>query len=227
MKKKMKKNRPSFYMTVLCFLFFGLCSCGSMPSSVEVNVSIAKKPELDLAPIEEIIITDFLQKKEKPDFDINKEIKEYFAQELKMETKKRVKLEPAGVADEKNFKEKEFWINLSENEKKGIIITGTVEYKSEIRKALVKDKKKFEDPFSYEDRFAQRNMYSLILDLYFIDSQTGEILFQRKFSDTKNYENPNQTPAFAFYDLIFSVKEKVFRDILAGTSVQKRHLILK
>jgi len=222
----MKKNKTGFYITLLCFLFFCLNSCSSM-SQVEVSTYIAKKPEVNLALFEEIIITDFLQKKEKPDFDINNEIKEYFAQEMRIETKKRVKLEQAGAEDEKNFKEKEFWVNLSDNEKKGIIVTGTFEYKSEIRKALIKDKKKFEDPFSYEDRFAQRNMYSLILDLYFIDSQTGEILFQRKFSDTKTFENPNQTPAFAFYDLLFSIKEKVFHDILAEPSVQKRYLILK
>jgi len=226
MKKKMKKNKTGFYIILLCFLFFCLYSCSSM-SQVEVSTHIAKKPEVDLSLFEEIIITDFLQKKEKPDFDINNEIKEYFAQEMRIETKKRVKLEQSGAEDEKNFKEKEFWINLSDNGKKGIIVTGTFEYKSEIRKALIKDKKKFEDPFSYEDRFAQRNMYSLILDLYFIDSQTGELLFQRKFSDTKTFENPNQTPAFAFYDLLFSIKEKVFRDILAEPRVQKRYLILK
>ncbi len=227
MRTKMKKNKTAFYTTVLCFLFFCFYSCSSMSSYVEVNASIAKKPEVNLAPFEEIIITDFLPKKEKPDFDINNEIKEYFAQEMRIETKKEVMLEQVSAEDEKNFNEKEFWVNLSDNERKGIIISGTYEYKSEIRKALIKDKKKFEDPFSYEDRFAQRNMYSLILDLYFIDSQTGEILFQRKFSETKTYENPNQTSAFAFYDLIFGIKEQVFRDLLAEPRPQQRYLILK
>ncbi len=223
----MKKDKSLLYKTIIIFLLFALYSCSTMSSYVEVSTNIAKKPELNLAPFEEIVITDFLQKKEKPDFDINKEIKEYFAQEMRIKTKKRVNLEQASAEDEKNFKEKEFWVNLSDKEKKGIIISGTFEYKSEIRKALIKDKKKFEDPFSYEDRFAQRNMYSLILELYFIDSQTGEILFQRKFSETKTYENPNQTSAFAFYDLIFSIKEKVFRDIFAEPRPQQRYLILK
>ncbi|MCD6518133.1 MAG: hypothetical protein J7L72_12045 [Candidatus Aminicenantes bacterium] len=223
----MKKNKQLFYKTTIISLLFALYSCSTMSSSIEVSANIAKKPELNLMPFEEIVITDFLQKKEKPDFDINHEIKDYFAQEMRIKTKKRVKLEQISAEDEKNFKEKEFWVSLSDKEKKGIILSGIYEYKSETRKALIKDKKKFEDPFSYEDRFARRSMYSLILDLYFIDSQTGEVLFQRKFSETKTYENPNQIPAFAFYDLIFRIKEKLFRDIFAEPQPQQRYLILK
>jgi PBP1b-binding outer membrane lipoprotein LpoB len=227
MRIKIKINKSLPHITTIFFLFFCLYSCSSMSSYVEVTASIAKKPELDLAPYEEIIITDFVQKNENPDFDINNEIKEYFAQELTVETKKRVTVEQVSAEDEKNFNEREFWVGLFNNVKKGIILSGTYEYKSETRKALIKDKKKFEDPFSYEDRFTQRNMYSLKLDLYFIDSQTGEILFQKKFSETKAYENPNQTSAFAFYDLIFSIKEKVFRDLFAEPRPQQRYLILK
>jgi len=89
----------------------------------------------------------------------------------------------------------------------------------------VKAKRKFEDPFTYEDQFAQRRHYALTLDLYFIDSQTGEILYQGKFNETKAYENPNQTGYFAFHDLIYNVKSKIFRDILGKKEPQTRYLI--
>ncbi|MFO7980240.1 MAG: hypothetical protein R6V00_05330 [Candidatus Aminicenantes bacterium] len=222
----MKKNNILFYKTLLIFLIFSINSCSS-PSYVEIKTDIAETPILNLDQFDKIMITDFLLKKDKPDFDINKEVKEYLAQELEVNTNKETNIEEISPEEENIFKEKNFWVRSFEGEKKGIFVTGSVGYKREIRKALVKDKRKFEDPFTYEDRFAQRKLYALTLDLYFIDSQTGEVLYQRKFNETKAYENPNQTSYFAFFDLIYSIKEKIFRDVLGKREPQKRYLIQK
>lgn len=222
----MKKNNILFYKTLLIFLIFSINSCGS-PSYVEIKTDIAETPILNLDQFDKIMITDFLLKKDKPDFDINKEAKEYLAQELEVNTNKETNIEEISPEEENIFKEKNFWVRSFEGEKKGVFVTGSVGYKREIRKALVKDKRKFEDPFTYEDRFAQRKLYSLTLDLYFIDSQTGEVLYQRKFKETKAYENPNQTSYFAFFDLIYNIKEKIFRDVLGKREPQKRYLIQK
>jgi len=222
----MKKNQSAVYKILFVFLIFSMASC-TTSSIVEIKTEFAETPKVNIEDFDEITIADFLSKKDKPDFDINKEVKEYFAQELKVKTNKKTNTINMAPKDEKSFNEKEFWAGGSEKEKKEIIITGSVEYKSEIRKALVKEKRKFEDPFTYEDRFAQLKRYSLVLDLYFIDSQTGGILYQKKITETKAYKNPNQTSYFAFYDLIYNVKEKVFRDVLDKKSPQRRYLILR
>jgi hypothetical protein len=222
----MKKNNISFYKTLLIFLIFSINSCSSI-SYVEIKTDIAETLIVNLDQFDKIMITDFLLKKDKPDFDINKEVKEYLAQELKVATNKETNIEEISPEEENVFKEKNFWVRSFEGEKKGVFVTGSVGYKREIRKALVKDKRKFEDPFTYEDRFAQRKVYALTLDLYFIDSRTGEVLYQRKFNETKAYENPNQTSYFAFFDLIYSIKEKISRDVLGKREPQKRYLIQK
>jgi hypothetical protein len=223
MRRKMKKNKSLVYITFFIFLIFCIISCSSS-SYLEIKTDIAEIPKLNLDQFDKIMITNFLLKKDKPDFDINKEIKEYFFQELKVNTNKETKIEDISP-EEEIFKEKDFWVRNSEEDKNGIFITGSVGYRKEIRKALLKAKKKFEDPFTYEDQFAQQKLYALTLDLYLIDSQTGEVLYQRKFNETKAYENPNQTSYFAFFDLIYSVKEKIFRDILDKKEPQRRYLI--
>lgn len=222
----MKKNKLVVFKVFFILLIFSVYSC-STTSYVEIKTDIAEIPKLNLDQFDTIIITNFLLKKDKPDFDINKEIKEYFAQELGVNTNKKTNTEEISPGEENIFKEKDFWVHNSEENKKEVFVTGSVEYKEEIRKALVKDKRKFEDPFKEEDRFAQRRLYSLKLDLYFINSQTGEVLYQRKFNESKAYENPNQTAYFAFYDLIYEVKKKVFRDVLNKKKPQRRYLIQK
>jgi len=222
----MKRNNMLFYEILLILIMFSFYSCAST-SYIEIKTDISEIPELDLNQFDKIMITDFLLKKDKPDFDINKEVKEYFSQELEVNTNKEIITEKISPEEENIFKQKDFWVNRSEGEKKGFFVTGSVGYKAEIRKALVKEKRKFEDPFNYEDLFAQRKLYALKLDLYFIDSQTGEVLYQRTFNETKAYENPNQTSYFAFFDLIYSVKEKVLRDVQGKRAPQRRYLIQK
>ncbi len=222
----MRKNKTVIYKWVFPVFLLCLLSC-STTNYVGIETDMANKPSLNLDQFDQIIITDFLLKKEKPDFDLNKEIKIYLAQEIQVRTDKKANTESFSPENENSFQKKDFWIQAGSKENKGIYLTGSIEYKSEVRKALVKDKRKFEDPFQDEDRFVQRKQYSLVLDLYLIDSQTGEVLYQRKLNESKAYQNPNQTSYFAFYDLIYRVKEKIFRDFFDVKSNQNRYLLIK
>jgi hypothetical protein len=194
---------------------------------LEIRTDLAQKPKLELERFDQISITDFVQKEEITEFDINKEIKDYIAQEIKVRTGQKVNKETISPDDEKRFEDKDYWAGVSDDESKDLYFTGSLEYKAEVRKALVKEKKKFEDPFQEEDPFVQRKQYSLLLNLYLIDSQTGEILYKRSFNESKAYENPNQTSYFAFFDLIYNIKEKLFRDVFQVKRPQKRYLLIR
>ncbi|MBD3413319.1 MAG: hypothetical protein GF421_02680 [Candidatus Aminicenantes bacterium] len=222
----MKKNRGFICKVFLLAGLFSLVTC-STTSHLEIRTDLNKKPKLPLDQFDEIRITDFLEKEETAEFDINKEIKDYFAQEIKVRTEQKVNLDTISPDNENRFEDKDFWVRSSDKEKKGVYFTGSIEYKAEVRKALIKDKKKFEDPFQEEDRFVQRKQYSLLFNLYMIDSQSGEVLYKRTFNETKSYENPNQTAYFAFYDLIYGVKEKIFRDVFKVKTLQRRYLLIR
>lgn len=219
-KKKMKKNR----LFLLVFLM-ALCSCSST-EYWKLRLEVSEKASLNLDKFQEIAITNFLVKKGTKDFNINKEIKDYFTFELSQKTEKKISSNDISIEKEDLFEKEDFWKNLSSDLPKTVLFTGSVEYSEETRKALLKkEKKRFDDPFPSESKLARRTFYSLQLNLYLIDAQSGKTLYKRNFKETKSYKNPNQTAHFAFFDLIQNVKDKLFFKILGRERIQERYLI--
>jgi len=112
-------------------------------------------------------------------------------------------------------------------QKKAILFTGGAQYTEEIRKAILQpQKERFEGSvISKKRRLAERRFYTLNIDLYIIDANTGKALYTRNFKESKGYENPKQTAPFAFFELIQRVKAKFLRNILGEASIQERYLI--
>jgi len=93
------------------------------------------------------------------------------------------------------------------------------------RKAIVQTKKKADETFSRDRAIEERRFYTINLNFYFIDAQTGEVLYTQAFKETQGYKNPKQTGAFAFYDLADTVKGKLFNNVLGTARIQQRYLI--
>ena len=107
-------------------------------------------------------------------------------------------------------------------------MTGSAEYTEETRKALLKKaKKRYEDPFPSQSRLEERKFFTLNVNLFLIDAQSGDALYKREFKETKAYDNPNQTAYFAFFDLVQQVKEKLLRTVLGAEQLQERYLITR
>ncbi len=191
-----------------------------------VRIRIPRRAEIQLAEFEGIVITDFLTKSEFEDFDLSKELKEYFAGELEVELNESVQRENIEVSDEESFEDQEFWKTLPIEMQKSVIFSGTAEYSQETRKALIsKDKDQFEDPFPSQERLATRKFYTLQMNIRIINSETGEVTYSQDFKESKSYTNPNQTAYFALFDLAYLVKEKLFREIMGGERFQQRYLL--
>ena len=71
-RKKMKKAKAAFLISLLFLL-----SCNSS-NYWKMRIEIPGDSILNLENFKEIVITDFLIKKETKDFDLNKEIVDYF-----------------------------------------------------------------------------------------------------------------------------------------------------
>jgi hypothetical protein len=208
---------------ILLLLFAQACASDDYS---RVRIRIPRRAEVRLAEFDRIVITDFLLKSEYEDFDLNGELKEYFASELEVELDENVRREELTVPDEDAFEDQEFWKSLPLEEKKSIILSGSAEYSQEVRKALIsRDKQQFDDPFPTQQRLATRKFYTLQMNIRIINSETGEVTYTRDFKESKSYTNPNQTAYFALFDLAFLVKEKLFREIMGGERFQQRYLI--
>lgn len=220
----MKRKKIKLLLFTGIIILFSSCATNEYR---KLRIEIPEKAVVNLDDFQEIIITDFFVEKEPDDININKELKDYFAFELKKNIEKTVSQKDLAIENEESFKNEDFWKQALPEKTETLVLTGKAQYSQEVRKALLeREKKQQETPFSSELKLAQRKFYTLILDIYLIDVQTGKIIFQRKFDETKNYENPNQTAYFAFFDLIQNVKKKFFRNILGEEKLQERYLIL-
>ena len=220
---KYLKNRKAILL--LCVL--ALCAC-SGGRHWKVRVEMPRAISFELERFQELIITDFLIKSERKDMDLNKEMVEYLSFEFGQNIVAPVSAKEIDLTTEDIFKDETFWSAVPTELEEAIILTGSVEYKSEIRKALVdEEKRQFEDPFPRQSGLEERKFYTLFFDLYMIDAKTGKILYTRNFKQTKHYANPNQTAYFAFFDLIQLVKDKLFQAFLGEEHPQQRYLLSK
>lgn len=208
---------------LLSLLFLLSCSTGE---HVRLRIEIPRKTPINLEDFEEIAITNFLVKEEAKDFDLNKELTEYFALEFGQKIKNKISSTEVALQNEEVFQDKTFWQKVSPDKKGAILFTGSLEYTEEVRKAIKStSKRRFEEPFPEESRIEERRFYSLSLHLYLIDAQSGDALYKRTFKESKAYKNPNQTAFFAFYDMMLNVRDKLFRQILGEEQIQERYLI--
>ena len=128
----MKKNK-----LLLLVLFIFLYSCSSS-EYWKLRLEVSEKASLNLDQFQEIVITNFLVKKDTKDFNINDEIKDYFSFELSQNMDKKISSKDITIDKEELFEEEGFWKDLSSELPQAVLFTGSVEYSEETRKALLK-----------------------------------------------------------------------------------------
>jgi len=213
------------YKTVLVLALFFFLSCASEPY-YKLRVDLPTKTIFNLSQFNEIVITNFLVKKETKDVNLSQEIANYLSFELGQAFKGKVLTEEVPLKEEALFKDEDFWKNLYPERKNSILLTGSAQYTEEVRKAILETKRdRFETPFAPEKVLSERKFYILNLDLYFIDTESGKALYKRTFNESKGYDNPRETAYFAFFDLIQGVKGKLFPNIIGDRKIQERYLI--
>jgi hypothetical protein len=218
----MKKTKYAFLAVFVIFL-----SC-SQAQHFKLKIEMPGESQVDLTKFNQIVITSFLVQKETKDIDLNKEIADYLKFELEKNFDGEIRSKILSIEDLEVFKDEDFWKGLFEDGGEILFLTGSANYSEEIRKAILEtSRERFEDPFPSSKKLAERKFYTLNLDLYLIDAQTGKPLYQKSFKETKGYKNPNQTAYFAFFDLIQGAKVKLFRNILGDKKIDERYLISK
>lgn len=220
--KKRMKNKNKLFL-LLGLIFFFSCNAGE---EVKLRIELPRKTPIPLDNFDEFIVTNFMIEGEAQDFDMNKELTDFFSAELDQNLEKNISSKEISFDTEDIFQNNEFWRTLFPGQSRALLFTGKMEYTQEIRKAIRSvQKRQFETPFPEESRIDSRKFYSLDLQIFIIEARTGEILYKRNFKESKTYRNPNQTAHFAFIDIIQSVRDKLFRQILGEEQIQQRYLI--
>ncbi len=218
----MKKNS---LIVLICLVVLSSCVTTEY---WKMKIEIPRRTELDIEAFDTVIITPFLVENEVEEFDLSKEIGVYFEGMIKRKTKNTAMTRDIPLENEALFESSDFWKNQERESENTLFLTGTAQYTAETRKALLKRaKKRYEDPFPTEARLEQRRFFTFNMTLFLIDAKSGEPVYKRDFKETQNYDNPNQTSYFAFFDLIQQIQEKLLRSVLGLEQVQERYLVIK
>ena len=219
----MRKNRPG----LLCLLAL-LAACRGGDAYRKIRVELPAYSPLKLEQFEEAVFIGFLVAKEPEGFDLDKALAEYFGPEFENKLHFRVTRQRVALENEEVFRKPDFWRSLAPGRGRVLYVTGKADLAREARKAILgKPKPDPEDPLAQQRGIAERTLFSFNLHLYLIRSDSGEIVLDRDFKETKAYTNPKQRSDFAFYDLAQRVKTKLFRPILSEERMQERYLLLK
>jgi uncharacterized protein (DUF2164 family) len=224
----MLRSNRWLWLTGLLVLLAVSWSCTGT-DHYRLRLRIPRRADVRLADFDGVVVADFLLKTEdgEEEFDLNHEIRDYLSTELAVELETQVDLHSVSLPDETVFEDQAFWKDLELDKKKAVIFSGTAEFSEETRKALVrKGRRQHETPFPEQEHMKTRKFFSLNMRVHIIDSETGTNLYNQEFKESRAYTNPNQTAYFAFFDLAFQVKEKLFREIMGGDKIQDRFLII-
>jgi hypothetical protein len=156
--------------------------------------------------------------------DFNKEIFNFFSPEIKNEFKGDISFMEINWDKENIIEDKKYWKNLLNKDEKTLIFTGNLNFKRELRKALLEET---QHPTAIEERkLASRLFFILNLNLYFIDATSGEVVYKKNFKESKGYKNINQKSTYALFELFEEIKTKLFREIITHKKKEERYLIL-
>ena len=218
------KKRKFILLVAVVFLFS--CSSGN---HWKLKIEMPGETVLDLQQFKEIVITNFLIKHETEDINLSQEIIDYLSTELGRQYQGKITSKNINIENEEIFQDEEFWRSMKEGTKSSLFLSGSADYKEEIRKAILEERRgeRSEGPFTSGRKLAERRFYTLNLDVFLIEGQSGQTLYKRSFKEAKGYKNPNQTAYYAFFDLIQTVRVKFFRNILGGKKIEERYLISK
>jgi len=221
----MRKNSA---LVLVLLAGLGTAACTSEMTSEKVRIEVPAPPTLKLDGAAEIVIAPFWLEKEVKEFDLNEDLTGYLLEEFKTKFPGRVSAKPVVWSGAEMAAQPEAWKKAALGPAGTLVLTGKAAFSQESRKALLSsEKRKFEDPFEPEKKWAERRNFDLKLEVLLLKAETGETAAQSSFQETLNYENMKQTPAFAFHDLLDRIKPRLFRFLFGSARIQERFLLLK
>lgn len=217
----MRRSSPA-----LLFPLILLVACGGGDTYRKIRVELPAYSPLHLEQFDQVLFSGFLVTKEPEGFDLNKATIEYLGPEFEKKLRFQVVIKPTALASEEIFRKPDFWTSLVPGPGRPLYVTGKAELAGETRKTVL-GRAEAHDPLARQRGISERTVYSLSLHLYLIRGDSGGVVLERDFRETKAYANPKQRADFAFHDLAQRVKTKLFRPILGEERMQERYLLLK
>ncbi|MGZ5513705.1 MAG: hypothetical protein ACXW2O_01160 [Candidatus Aminicenantales bacterium] len=171
----------------------------------------------------EIIVTDFRNGTPLPDFDAGLELQTYLAAELRRAFDGAVSLRslPAGPGIPPETRRE-----AAAGRNRAVILTGTVRFGSQVRKAVVDKRVPFDSPFDLAGRaLIEQLRWTLLVDVAVISGDNRETLYRQTFREDRDYIDLEKPADFAFSDCSAGFRERLFPVLLGSPTVEERTLL--
>ncbi len=178
------------------------------------NISLQEKPAAEVEKIDQSV-------------DVQRELMAYFSTELSRRFKGQVKLETTPLSSLDLIHSPEYWHSWSNQEGPSLVFTGEARFQQEIRKAILYRQEIEEDLLGPEKGLAARAVFTLELNVALVTLPSGEVVFEKKFKETKTTSDVKYPARFALYELSQRAKLVLFRLIFGEARPQERYLLIK
>ncbi len=210
-------------------LIVGACllqlACASEEARL-VRVGIPGYTPLRAADVGTIYVTGFRATDPPADFDIGKELGDYLYVELARKFEGKAQRLPIPADKAGATADRDFWSGLPAERGPGLFLTGTVDYREVVRKALLDtDPKLIDGPFRQEKKgLSERRIYTLKIAAALIRTGTGEVVLSKEFTQTATYPDSNLPAAYAFYELSPHFRQMFLQAVFGEERLQERYL---
>lgn len=171
----------------------------------------------------EIIVTDFRNEAPLPDLDAGLELRTYLAAEIRRAFAGKVSVLPRPAGDEPA---PAAWRAAGEGRERAVFLSGTVRLSSQVRKAVQDKNVPVDGPFNLAGRgLIEQVRWTLVLDLSVISAASGEPLFRKTYRENHDYIDLDKPAEFAFSDLAFVLRGRIFPALLGTTTIEQRTLL--
>jgi hypothetical protein len=201
-------------------LFVSFTSCGS--TSSEVQISAPLRPKFAAKGYKKIYIADFIVTEQNDlDKDVNINVNKEITETLKSEFKDKSGYEIATLkldGLDKNKKtddqlaDPSFWASQKLEDRQGsLILAGAVEFSNHQKSGLVTERVTNPRTGIQRDVASSRDRLQLVLavDLFLVDAQSGNKLFNETFKEEQVYDDITNVSLPLFYDVFEKIAPKI------------------
>jgi hypothetical protein len=190
---------------------------------VLVHVELPGVSPLPAGSFAEIVVTDFRNETPLPGFDAGLELQTYLAAELRRAFDGPVSLRPRPAEAEIPPSR---WRDPASDRSRAVILTGTVRFGSQVRKAVPDKNLPVDGPFNLAGRgLIEQLRWTLLVDVAVIAGASGETLLRRTFREDRDYIDLDKPADFAFSDCSAGFRSRLFPVLLGTPTVEERVLL--
>lgn len=205
-------------------------SAVAMAGSARVTIATPMPSRIDMSGMKRILVTRFIVDKELPGVDLDKELVKLLRRELHKKTSLNIlDVDPPSLPEQPLkdlLANSGFWRRLADTYGADLIISGKASYEAADRSGFVTM-----DEISpvtgqrvRRTRFAEREGFTLGLNLFFMEGATGRLLYEDQFSGDNTVNGHGTDRLTALYSLFEQFEDDVLSIVVPKPRTAQRFI---